>query len=68
MHHLQSNAIPTGHVQNSLSDSDEFLLSFRGSYVNFLKQNFDIIGIHVVMWASVAQNRENFEFLVNICS
>ena len=51
MHHLQGNTIPTGHVQNPLSD-----VSWRNSYVRYLKQDLNIICIE--MWASL----QNFSY------
>jgi len=63
MHHLRGNAIPAGHVQNPLSDSDE--ISCRRAWIRScvpsFKQRLNIIGIVVYV------KRENFEFLGKNC-
>jgi len=48
-HYLRGNAIPTGHVQNTLSDYYEILYRGRDSQVCSLQQNFNII--RMKMWS-----------------
>jgi len=57
MHHLRGNAIPTGHVQNPLSDSYKINLG-KG----VLGQHPSIVALETC--AEVHQNRQNMHCLL----